>query len=499
MKIITFIFFMLTINFTVLTASPKISFEELVVAAEQNSQLVNEAHAVALVQNLPVTIMTSGGVIIDAKGVESGKVVYAVITDKADVFNFGYTAFYEEVILVIDISSSLIRYADGSVTDNTGGKYDYTESPRSGVKDYLMITDWTNDRVSLFSKENGDLIDADFIPPSPAVLGSPKMAMQTYNGGSILVSDQITDGVYEFDTSGAYINIFAPAGGVNVAILDNIRGIRYRANNNLLVCVASGASSNTIQQFDTAGISMGAFIGTNLNSPFDILLRSNDMLITNSSGSDRITRFDLDGNFLSSFYTGSNFAFPQQLQRLPNGNILVAAFSTPSGIAMLDSSGNFLRLLTGTTGLRSVFLLDNGNYLVTNGSGVHEVDSINGTPLRTIVSGASYQYITLYTPGTIVSIGNNNTGVVNKFELSQNYPNPFNPVTNISYNLLKKEFVKIMVTDITGKEIKVLVNQVVQEGRHMVTFSGEGLASGIYYYSIEAGNFKESKKMILLK
>jgi len=500
MKIITFILLILTLHFTEPAASPKINFEELMVSSEQNNNLINEAHKIALFQKLPVTIMTSDGVIIDAKAVESGKVVYAVITDKVNVFNNGYTAFYEDIINSVELKNSKIIYADGTVTDNSGGKFNYETNESLGADEYLMVPDWTFDRVYLFSKQNGNLIDTAFIPSSPSVLASPKMAMQHFNGRSILVSDQITDGVYRFDTSGSYMGIFAPAGGVNTAILDNIRGIRYRANYNLMVCVASGASQNTIQQFDTAGVHTGTFIGsTNLNSPFDILIRDNDMLITNSSGTNRITRFDLNGNFLSNFYTGTSFAFPQQIQRLPNGNIIVAAFSTPSGIAVLDSNGSFMRLLTGATGLRSVYLLDNGRYLVTNAGGVHEVDSSSGAIIRTVVTGANYQYITLYKPDMFVSVGSNANVVTNNFELHQNFPNPFNPVTNISYSLTKKEFVKVKVTDISGKEIKTLVNQIQTAGNYSVRFSGEGLASGIYYYSIEAGDFKQTRKMILLK
>lgn len=500
MKIITFICLILTLHFTELPASPKINFEDLMESAEQNNNLLIEAHMIASFQKLPVTIMTSGGVIIDARGVESGNVVYAVITDKVNVFNNGYTAFYDDIIHSVDLKNSKIIYADGTVTDNSGGKFNYVTNESLRADEYLMVPDWTFDRVYLFSKQNGDLIDTAFIPSSPSVLASPKMAMQHFDGGSILVSDQITDGVYRFDTSGSFMGIFAPEGGVNTAILDNIRGIRYRANYNLLVCVASGASQNTIQQFDTAGAHTGTFIGsTNLNSPFDILIRDNDMLITNSSGTNRITRFDLNGNFLSNFYTGTSFAFPQQLQRLPNGNIIVAAFSTPSGIAVLDSNGNFMRLLTGATGLRSVYLLDNGSYLATNAGGVHEVDSSNGSIIRTVVTGANYQYITPYSPNVVVAIGSNTDGVTKNFELYQNFPNPFNPVTNISYSLTKKGFVRVKVTDISGKEIKILLNQIQPEGRYEVKFNGEGLASGIYYYSIEAGDFQQTKKMILLK
>ena len=399
MKIYSLLFLALTIFLSEISASPKINFKDLIIIAEQNSHLREEVYFLSIEKLLPLTILTNEGVIIEAKGIESGELVYAVIIDKGDVYNNGSTAFYYEINKRYDLAHSKLIYANSQNLDNSDGRYNSVITDRSGSNEFLMVTDWTFDRVYLFSKLNGDLLDTAFIPSSPGILASPKMAMQHFNGKSILVSDQITDGVYIFDTSGAYMGLFAPNGGLNYSILDNIRGIRYRSNNNLIVCVASGASQNTIQQFDTSGVHMGTFVSNeNLNSPFDILFRNSDILITNSSGSNRITRYDLNGNFLSYFYSGTDFSFPQQIQKSGNGNLIVAAFSSPSGIAVLDSNGNFIKLLTGVTSVRSVFLLDNGNYLVTNGAGVHEVDTVNANIIRTISTSPNFQYITVYTP-----------------------------------------------------------------------------------------------------
>ncbi|MBN1638862.1 MAG: phosphodiester glycosidase family protein, partial [Ignavibacteriales bacterium] len=86
-----------------------------------------------------------------------------------------------------------------------------------------------------------------------------------------------------------------------------------------------------------------------------------------------------------------------------------------------------------------------------------------------------------------------------KFELNQNYPNPFNPSTIISYSLPEKSIVKIRVFDTLGREVLSLVNEEKPAGVHQVEFKGSNLASGVYLYRIEAGNFFETKKMILLK
>ena len=89
--------------------------------------------------------------------------------------------------------------------------------------------------------------------------------------------------------------------------------------------------------------------------------------------------------------------------------------------------------------------------------------------------------------------------IPNDFSLNQNYPNPFNPSTTISYDIPKTSFVKISVNDILGKEIKTLVNEQNNSGHYEIIFDAKELAAGIYYYTISAGEFKQSRKMILLK
>ena len=85
------------------------------------------------------------------------------------------------------------------------------------------------------------------------------------------------------------------------------------------------------------------------------------------------------------------------------------------------------------------------------------------------------------------------------FALNQNYPNPFNPTTNIQYDIPNDVFVSIKVYDMLGREIAELVNEVKNAGRYIVGFIGSNLASGIYYYKIKAGNFEQTRRMVLVK
>lgn len=85
------------------------------------------------------------------------------------------------------------------------------------------------------------------------------------------------------------------------------------------------------------------------------------------------------------------------------------------------------------------------------------------------------------------------------YSLYQNYPNPFNPNTKITFDLPKGEYTSLKVFDILGREVSVLVNEFKQQGRYSINFNASELSSGIYFYSLQSGNFTITKKMILSK
>jgi hypothetical protein len=86
-----------------------------------------------------------------------------------------------------------------------------------------------------------------------------------------------------------------------------------------------------------------------------------------------------------------------------------------------------------------------------------------------------------------------------EFELYDNYPNPFNPGTTIKYELPRASHVSLTVYDILGREVSVLVNDKREAGAYEVKFDGSNLASGIYFYRIQAGSFMQTKQLLLLK
>ena len=86
-----------------------------------------------------------------------------------------------------------------------------------------------------------------------------------------------------------------------------------------------------------------------------------------------------------------------------------------------------------------------------------------------------------------------------EYSLKQNYPNPFNPATVIEYSVPATNHVTIKIFNVLGKEVATLVNEEKSAGTYEVNFNASGLSSGVYYYTISAGNFNSTKKMILMK
>jgi len=93
----------------------------------------------------------------------------------------------------------------------------------------------------------------------------------------------------------------------------------------------------------------------------------------------------------------------------------------------------------------------------------------------------------------------NNTTTPTSFKLEQNYPNPFNPSTTISYSIPKAAFVTLKVYDILGNEVKSLVNEQQLVNNYTITADFSNLTSGVYYYTLKAGDFTSTKKLMLVK
>lgn len=173
-------------------------------------------------------------------------------------------------------------------------------------------------------------------------------------------------------------------------------------------------------------------------------------------------------------------------------------------VTPIGGSGN----ISGVAGYGTNFWLVQGSgiYRSTNNGSTWTSDhtatgtlndiaiSRNGTMLWAVGSVGS-----IYTNSGTVGISNTTSNVPDRYFLSQNFPNPFNPTTKINFDITKNSFVSLKLYNSIGQEVSNLVNQNLTAGSYEVTFEGTGLTSGIYFYTINTGEFVQTNKMMLVK
>jgi hypothetical protein len=104
-----------------------------------------------------------------------------------------------------------------------------------------------------------------------------------------------------------------------------------------------------------------------------------------------------------------------------------------------------------------------------------------------------------FSPGDVSPVIEDVNTTVNSYSLSQNYPNPFNPSTTIKWQQPEVGFVTLKIYDVLGNEVITLVNEELTAGKHETVFDATRFSSGVYFYQLNAGNYIEAKKMLLLR
>jgi hypothetical protein len=175
----------------------------------------------------------------------------------------------------------------------------------------------------------------------------------------------------------------------------------------------------------------------------------------------------------------------------------------PNSINFVNSSTGWIAGRYDTFGSQDYspiyFTMDSGSnwgaqcpYLEQSLNDIYFVDQINGWAVG---SGGTI----LHTTNGGVSFVGDETTYLTEFNLSQNYPNPFNPGTTIKYSVPELSKVKLTLFNLLGEEVATLVNEEKVAGYYTVEFNAANLPSGVYFYRIQAGEFVQTKKMILMK
>ncbi|HEY5124998.1 MAG TPA: T9SS type A sorting domain-containing protein [Ignavibacteria bacterium] len=144
---------------------------------------------------------------------------------------------------------------------------------------------------------------------------------------------------------------------------------------------------------------------------------------------------------------------------------------------------------------------DNGTNWVQKNQGFNLIPSVHALLIANnyIFAGTSGQSVWRRDLSEITGIQNISTEIPSQFSLSQNYPNPFNPTTVINFQLSVAGQVVLKVYDVMGREVQTLVNESLKPGTYEASFDGSQLTSGVYFYKLSAGDFSETKKMLMVK
>jgi hypothetical protein len=403
------------------------------------------------------------------------------------------------LLLTVALTAMPLTAADWEM-EESGESGLVADAPASGVRasaagrgPVLLIPDSNADVVGMYDPYDGtywgDII-VDDTSGTYYDFQTPINAIQYES--HIFVSDQVSDAVYGFDETGTFEAVIA-----DNTWLNNIRGIDMRDDT---LFVTSG--DDIVHMFSGTMSYAGVFINDG-SDPFDILfvdeVESGSALLCDIQGTtDNVRHYHADGTLLAELF---QLNFPEQVQiDIANpGTYLVAGFSVDS-IFHFEIDGTILNKWYNN-GTRGVFRLGNGNLLITDGSGVHEMDAATGSIIETEYSG-SCRFIELCDL-TGVSIGESSFGsVVSPMEISL-YPNPFHEQLSIGYTLNQASDVRVDIYSIAGRIVQTLEPGMSSAGTHMLTWDGTAdgdvLGQGIYFVRITTAEGVTTRKVNLIR
>ncbi len=333
-----------------------------------------------------------------------------------------------------------------------------------------------------------------------------------FMAGSVRVSGGNSDVlVAKFNSQLQYQNVYMYAGYVNDE--DYAASICLHPAGGVII---AGMTKNTSVSSDFTIIKLSnnltyewmnannfQFAGSNAS---DVTIAGSRIYATGTAGTGYISKaltvaYDFNGNIIWSHAygrdtvsNGGNAGFCIKTDNI--GNVFVAGKSVSlatkeDAMILKYSSAGVLQFAYNYNG--SAFEMDYFNSLITDSNGKIYACGF------TFVGTNNCDFITVKLTGSLTGVNGTNNEIPDGFNLSQNYPNPFNPSTKISFSLPKASFVKMVVYDITGKEVEVLVNENMNAGSFEVDFNASKLTSGVYFYRITADGFTETNKMILTK
>ena len=215
----------------------------------------------------------------------------------------------------------------------------------------------------------------------------------------------------------------------------------------------------------------------------------------NASGNltSYVDQYVLDTTWVISFQVSLTYG--------ENGHIASALIQTPYGNGWVNANQYSYSYDANGNLTSDLYQTWNGSGWVNNSQDSCTYDA-NGNLTRYLdqiwLSEWTNNYQDIYAYQSVTGV-KETPKLPNQFALSQNYPNPFNPSTQISYTLAKPSIVTLNIYNLLGQQIATLVNDKNEPGEHSISWNALNIPSGVYFYRIVAGDFVQTKKMVLIK
>ncbi|HEY3250300.1 MAG TPA: T9SS type A sorting domain-containing protein [Ignavibacteria bacterium] len=290
----------------------------------------------------------------------------------------------------------------------------------------------------------------------------------------------VAERVYRTSNSGEnWIELNSGASGVSnaqnslIIIDDNFYGFGLNNGAARLRLTTDNSANWTTQQLNITG-SYTSAVAFNTNKLLGIAATSTSMPM--------IARTTDGGTTWNSINIGSGLTGTVYVNWIPQTSVIYIMGENGGMKRSIDSGLTWITMPTD-----SVTNLKHFDFVLNNNIVYGYAVSSNGAVIKLVD-----------TLSTLTGISSNND-VPKQFSLGQNYPNPFNPTTGIEFSVAKESFVNLTIYDALGREVSLVVNENKKQGKYNVSFDGANLNSGVYFYILKAGDFSQTRKMILLK
>jgi hypothetical protein len=390
--------------------------------------------------------------------------VYKSTNGGVNFTELGTSGISLELYCIWATDANTIYVGDGGAAGGAGGNAKVYKTTNGGVSWTTILSTggsagFINGIVFSRTTPTFGVIESD--PPTGA--GLAYWLATTTNGGT------------NWTVSSAPGITGAASGQNSIVVIDNLYygfGLNAGATR---VCFTSNGGTNWV--VSPLGVT-GSFIGG-----YAVSTDKQTVIAASSTSLPNIARSTNGGSSFSTVNTGTGITAYCNMKWVYGTNVCYLTSNTgASGCARKSTDGGLTWVTQTTNSITGITHM--------------ELIYVSGTVYAYAVAGDG-SVIKLV--DNLVGVNNGNTNTPSDYKLEQNYPNPFNPTTTINYSLPKASQVTLKIYDMLGNEVMAVVNEYKNAGNYSASVDASSLASGVYFYKMETGTFKESRKMIVVK